>query len=247
MTSTLSRPTLSIVIPCYNEEEGIPHLAKKLEPVITTLQQNYVIELILVDDGSTDNTPTLLQRHFGTIPYALILTHEHNKNLGAALRTGFSHANGDFIAALDSDCTYSPELLISMMNLMDDHTQIVTVSPYHPRGSVENVPVYRIFLSKGVSFAYRFLLRSGIYTHGAMVRVYRKKVLDSIHFTSDNFLSVTEIMVKACLQGYIVKELPATLRVRQYGTSKLKLAKTIRSHLSLLSNIILHHTFGTEL
>lgn len=239
--------TLSIVIPCYNEEEGIPHLQSQLMPAVKELQQNYNVELIFVNDGSTDRTQELLQQHFGPDKNTVILKHEKNKNLGAALKTGFSKAKGDLIAALDSDCTYSPQLFLKMLSMLDEKTDIVTVSPYHPQGMVHNVPAYRIFLSKSVSRLYRILLGSEIYTYTAMVRVYRKKVIDTVQFKSNTFLGVTELFIKSLLHGYKAKELPAELNVRQFGQSKMKTMRVIGDHLGLISRIAAHRVFGKEI
>jgi len=236
-----SKQQLSIIIPCYNEEEGIPQLALKLEPVINELKEQYTPQLIFVNDGSTDKTANLLHKYFGTWPQTLIITHEKNKNLGAALRTGFSHATGEFIACLDSDCTYDPQLLFPMLQMIDTTEQnidIVTVSPYHPNGKVNNIPAYRLFLSKSASNIYKFLLQSGIYSPGGMVRIYRKKVIENITSDKDNFLFVPEFLMKAYLHGYTIKEFPTTLNVRQYGTSKMKLLNTIVSHAKLMGRII---------
>ncbi len=242
----MTTKSLSIVIPCYNEEEGIPHLAQKLSPALQKLEKEYLIELIFVDDGSSDNTNQLLQQYFGSNPVAKIITHEKNKNLGAALRTGFTHATGDYIAALDSDCTYDPALFVPLLDMIDEKTDIVTVSPYHPQGKVSNVPAYRIFLSKGASFLYRLLLDWNLYTYTAMVRVYKKKVIQNTSFERNNFLGVTELLVKAMLQGYAVKELPAELQVRKFGQSKMKMIpiKVIKDHLSLMGTIMRHKLAG---
>ena len=236
--------TLSIIIPCFNEEDGIPQLAEQLPPVIEQLTHDYTVELIFVDDGSTDRTSELIKKNF---PSALILKHEKNQNLGAALRTGFAHANGNLVAALDSDCTYHPSVLPKMLPLIDSNTHIVTVSPYHPQGSVENVPAYRLFLSKSVSAIYRILLRSDLHTFTAMVRVYKKEVVKNIEIKSNTFMGVTEILAKALLRGYKAKEIPVTLTARKFGVSKLKTARAIRDHLKLIKAIAAHRFFGASL
>lgn len=242
-------PTLSIIIPCFNEEEGIHNLTLKLNPAVEELQQKYRVELIFVDDGSTDKTNQLLHHYYAQTPHARIVTHEKNKNLGAALRTGFAAASGDFVAALDSDCTYDPRLLEPMLALMDEHTDIVTVSPYHPQGKIRDVPSYRIFLSKIASFLYRVFINWQLHTYTAMVRVYRKEVIKNIHFGADDFLGVTELLVRSMLQGYKVKELPTELSVRKFGASKMKIVplKVIGSHLSLLSKIAAYRLTGKGL
>jgi len=126
----MDKKSLSIVIPCYNEEEGIPNLVSQLNPVLSELNEGYKIELIFVDDGSRDRTNELLHQYFekNTNSNVKIINHETNKNLGAALRTGFANASGEYVACLDSDCTYDPKLLIDMLDMIDDSTDIVTTS-----------------------------------------------------------------------------------------------------------------------
>ncbi len=240
------KPSLSIVIPCYNEEEGIPYLVSQLNPAVQELQKNYQVDLVFVDDGSIDKTNELLQHHYGNNSQAKIVKHEQNRNLGAALRTGFAHCHGDYIAALDSDCTYDPSLFAPLLAILDEQTDIATVSPYHPRGKISNVPGYRIFLSKSASFLYRLLLDWNLYTYTAMVRVYKKEVIKNTPFERDNFLGVTELLVKAMLKKYKVKELPAELQVQKFGQSKMKMLplKVIRDHLSLMGSIIKHKIAG---
>jgi len=222
---------LSIIIPCYNEEEGIPNLKKKLIPVVKNLKKDYQVKLIFVDDGSTDNTYKLLRKNFRG---SCILRHVKNKNLGAALKTGFNYAVGDKIAVLDSDCTYNPDILYK---LLDSDADIVTVSPYHPKGEVKNVPFYRVFLSKGISFIYRILTRRKIYTFTAMVRVYKRKVLDDITIENNDFISMVEILIKAIKRGYVVDEVPAVLNVRKHGISKMNTWSAIKGHIKFIFKI----------
>jgi len=238
---------LSIIVPCYNEEAGIPNLTQQLNQAAEKLRQKYELEFIFVDDGSTDRTNELLHQNFDSVPGAIIIKHEKNQNLGAALKTAFAQASGDLVAALDSDCTYRPELLITLTGMIDAETDISTVSPYHPEGKVNNVPAYRILLSKSVSRIYRVLLPSPIYTFTAMVRVYKKEVIKNVTFESNTFLGVTELMIKSILKGYRVKELPAELNVRKFGASKMKTLRVIKDHIGLISKIISYKLFKTNL
>lgn len=243
----MTKPTLSIVIPCYNEEEGIPYLAEQLLPTLTVLGNDYTVEPIFVDDGSIDKTNQLLHQYFSLLPNVIIAKHERNKNVGAALKTGFARASGELIVALDSDCTYPPAIMIPMIKLIDSTADnststadIVTASPYHPQGKVNNVPKYRLFLSKSASRLYKLLLGSPIYTYTAMVRVYKKEVIQEVRFEADHFLGVTELLVKALLRGYRVKELPTELNARKFGVSKMKMVplRVIGNHLGLMTMII---------
>jgi dolichol-phosphate mannosyltransferase len=222
---------LSIVIPCYNEKDNIELLATGLAPVVAELRRHQQVELVFVDDGSTDGTGDLLEASFGADAHVRVIRHDRNRGLGGALRTGLSHASGQVIVCSDSDSTYSYSLIPDLLERLGRGVDIVTGSCYHPDGGVENVPAYRVLLSKGASFMYRVILRWDIHTYTCMFRAYRGHVIETVSFQSDDFLSVTELLANSVMQGYTVGELPCTLRVRRYGQSKAKVARIIRSHL----------------
>lgn len=228
---------LSVVIPCYNEEDGIPQLKEKLSPLISEIKKDHQIEVIFVDDGSTDSTFKLLSSSFLEPEYRII-RHEKNQNLGGATRTAFKNAQGKWIAFLDSDCTYEPTLLKPMLAEMKNGADIVTLSPYHPNGKVEGVAPYRLFLSKGLSFLYRLILRKRIFTYTAMARVYTKDATDKIQSPANDFSAIAEMMLKALKQDMVVKEVPAVLSVRRFGESKMKTLKVIRAHLTLIRRLL---------
>lgn len=230
--------SVSIVVPCYNEADGVPQLKAKLVPILNRLKSRYVLQLILVDDGSLDETYSLLEANFSSVENCKVVRHEKNMNLGAAIRTGFSHSNGDWIAYLDSDCTYDPAFLEPMLEQMESGADLVTVSPYHPKGKVVGVPEYRLFLSKSLTAIYRVILRQKIYTFTAMVRIYRKDILKDIASAENDFSAVAEMMLKALKQHAKVVELPATLTVRRFGESKMKTARVIKAHLRLIGKLL---------
>jgi len=229
---------LSIIIPCYNEEESLDYLESKLNPVLKKLQKDYELDLIFIDDGSTDNTNKLLHKKYDKFKYARIITHKNNMNLGVAIRTGYKHAKGDLILTNDSDCTYEPSEIINILQLLDKDTDIVTASPYHPKGAVDNIPEYRLFLSRTISWIYSIILRKKIFTYTALFRVVRRRVLENVKITNNDFMAVAQLLIFAILKGYKVKEYPTTLHVRKFGTSKMKLFKVIWSHFKFILFIL---------
>lgn len=231
---------LSLIIPCFNEEKGIPNLVSQLNPVLKDIEKKNTIELIFVDDGSRDNTYHLLDRYYGKRKNTKILRHDKNKNLGAALKTGFAAATGEIIVTIDSDCTYPPREIPAIISLLDKDTDIVTASPYHPKGHVANVPVYRLFLSKTVTKIYSCILGKKIYTYTALFRAYKRDVIKNIKTHSNTFIAVVELIAFAIKKGYKVKEYPTTLYAREFGTSKMKLFKTILAHLKFILYLITH-------
>lgn len=230
--------SVSLVIPCFNEEDGIHQLEEKLVPVVERLKNRYDIELIFVDDGSTDSTYEKLNSAFASRG-AKILRHEKNQNLGAATRTGLQNAKGDWVAFLDSDCTYEPDLLEPMLSKMTEGSDLVTLSPYHPQGKVEGVAPYRLFLSKSLSFIYRLILRKPIYTYTAMARIYKREIYSTIQSPANDFTAIAEMMLKALSQDYKVDEVPAILSVRRFGESKMKTVRVIKAHLQLIRRLVL--------
>ena len=204
-----------------------------------------------MDDGSRDETYFRLQECFGNYynPGILFkfLRHKTNLGLGAAIRTGFTSANGEIILTVDSDGTYKFSEIPALLALLTPEVDIVTASPYHPAGGVIGVPVHRLFLSKGSSFLYRMLVSWRVHTYTCLFRAYRADVVKTIDFKSNGFLAGTEILIHAILKGYQVAEFPAVLHRRMYGVSKAKIVQTILSHLRFQGWVLLYRlqsTFG---
>ncbi len=229
---------LSIIIPCYNEREGIPSMYTRFAAVIPELRQRTEVELVLVDDGSSDGSAELLETAFSRLGGVTVLRHTRNRGLGAALRTGFARAHGDIIVTCDSDGTYPFEEIPALIDRLIPGVDIVTASPYHPAGGIENVPAYRIFISKGASLCYRLLVGRHIHTYTALFRAYRREVIDQVVTRDDGFLMVTELLVESILAGFHVAEYPAILRVRCYGQSKARVLRITRAHLSYMASVI---------
>lgn len=235
--------SLSIVIPCFNEVENIPKMKDELLPVLVKLAEEYSVQVVFVDDGSSDGTLNAFKDAFSSdfLPNAdfTYLQHAVNMGLGAAMRTGLKASQGGLIITTDSDGTYHFSSMIGMLKYLEN-ADIVTASPYHPDGDVVGVPEYRLVLSRGSSMIYRLLVQWDIHTYTCLFRAYRREVIDSISFESNGFLAVTELLVKSRLKGFRVVEFPAVLYRRVFGVSKVKLARTIFDHLNFQSRILLY-------
>ncbi|MBN1657052.1 MAG: glycosyltransferase family 2 protein [Anaerolineae bacterium] len=98
--------TLSVVIPAYNEEDGIAEIAERVTAIRPLLRaQDVALEVIVVDDGSRDKTAEIA----ACCPEVRLIQHQTNYGYGAALKTGFAHAQGEWLGFLDADGTYPPE------------------------------------------------------------------------------------------------------------------------------------------
>jgi dolichol-phosphate mannosyltransferase len=230
---------LSIVIPCCNEEDSVPDLVLKLFPVVEQLRRERAVEIVFIDDGSTDATYARLQDIVAGQSDMRIVQHPVNRGLGAALHTGFANAVGDVIVTADSDGTYRFDEIPALLSYMQPDIDIVTASPYHKQGGIENVPTYRVILSRGSSFIYQIIVDRHIATYTALFRAYRREVVRRAPFNSPGFLAGTELMVNAMLMGYHVAEYPTVLHARQAGASKAKIFLIIRAHLRFQGRVLL--------
>lgn len=230
------RTPVSIVVPCYNEELILPYLSNTLASVEARLGDTYDFHFIFVDDRSSDNTWPALETIFGRRPNCTILHHEQNQGVAGAIMTGMAAATTEIVCSIDCDCTYDPHELGGMIPLLAD-ADLVTASPYHPRGTVGNVPQWRLFLSRRLSAAYRLVLGRTLYTWTSCVRVYRRSATVNLRLTRSGFLGVAEMIGLLVLGGSRVVEYPATLEVRMLGRSKMKILQTIVGHLGLLAHL----------
>lgn len=236
--------SLGVIVPCYNEEDSLPQLRDRLIEFDAAVRAHYEPTYYFVDDGSTDKTFEILNDFFQADNHHVI-KHEVNSNLGAALKTGISHAKeNERLCFLDSDCTYDPMIIIPMLEKVEAGADVVVVSPYHPDGGVEGVPKWRLSLSIGLSRIYRMIYRANIYTFTGMVWAVKTKVLEGKLSSQNDFTFLTETLFAILKHKHVVAEKPTILTQRKFGQSKMKVLATIKSHLRIIKNIILEKILG---
>jgi len=142
---------VAVVVPCFNEEAGLPVLARTLQSVQTAWAGRFQFHFILVDDGSTDGTWDLLQQLFQPWPNCTLIRHAYNRGITAATLTGVRQADTVAVCAADSDGSYDLLELGWMIPLLRDGIDLVTASPYHPAGGVRHLPRWRLWLSRASS------------------------------------------------------------------------------------------------
>src|SRR6266480_2892280 len=236
---TSRRKSVSIIIPIFNEQDGVGQLKEELSILHRLLCDQFDVEFVFVDDGSSDNTVSVIKKEFTDSPYLFrVLEHGINRGVGAAFRTGFEAAKAAFVCTIDADCSYSPEGLKKLLEaLQSTGADIAVASPYHPQGKVEGVPGWRLALSKGCSLLYRLTSPVKLYTYTSIFRAYRGEVTGNLRFAATGFVAAAEILVEASRKGYTIVEIPMVLRGRAIGRSKMKIARTILTHFRMLMNV----------
>ncbi len=229
---------VSVVIPCFNETQALRYLSRALHDLCDEFARKYRFTFLFVDDCSTDETWGLLHEVFGDRADCILLRHDQNRGVAAAIQTGVRQAPDEIVCSIDCDCTYDPRELGRMIPLLADGVDVVTASPYHPEGGVRNVPRWRLFLSRSASRLYRFVLRQKLHTYTSCFRVYRRRSAEAVEIKLPGFLGVVELLARIDQAGGRIVEYPTTLEVRVLGFSKMKVVRTIVGHLGFLTGLV---------
>lgn len=225
---------LTVVLPCYNEEENIARIPEILVPELLKLGCNY--EIILVDDGSKDRSAEVAGSL--NVPELRIMRHEKNKGIGAAIKTAIREATGDLIVTLDTDFTFHPKYIKDLIDrFKNGDVDFVIGSPRLARYG-EDIQKYRVFISVAANMVYSALLGRRVTAVSPIFRLYRTSQLKELQIETDGFDISVEILFRLILAGRKFAEVPTPLGLRQFGVSKLNYKKEIFRHLHLIRKIV---------
>jgi dolichol-phosphate mannosyltransferase len=217
---------LSLVIPAYNESAVIEQAVREAEEALTGRFAEF--EVLVVDDGSADDTATIVERLLPTSPHTRIVRHSVNQGYGRALRTGFEAARFDLVAFTDADCQFDLTELPMLAALAG---KFPIVAGYrHDRKD----PWKRRFFSWGYNRVARILLGTRVRDVDCALKVFRHEVLAQLLPESRGFFVNTEMMTRARQQEFSVVEVPVTHRPRASGESKVSLQEIPKTAVRLL-------------
>jgi glycosyltransferase involved in cell wall biosynthesis len=211
---------LSVVIPAYNEENGIKEIAERVLAVEPALKNAGVdrLELLVVDDGSKDGTADVAE----AIPGVRLIRHPRNKGYGAALKTGFSKASGELIGFLDADGTYPPEYFPQLCKSALNGSELVIGS--RMAGADSKMPVTRRVGNFFFANLLSILGRQKVTDSASGMRVFRREILGQIYPLPDG-LNLTPVMsTRALHEGIRIVEVPIPYSER-VGRSKLSVIR----------------------
>lgn len=197
----------SLVIPAYNEVEGLPLVVREYLDVVD--------EVIMVDDGSSDGTFQAAQRLVGE--KVKLLRHEVNQGKVAALRTGVLQASGDVIIFTDADNTYPARYVPQLVQEIEKGADLVLGARIQAR---ENIPAFNRLGNNIFSFLATYISCIRIKDSQTGMRAFRREMFDKLDVKAKGLEFETKMTVRAAKLGYKIVEIPIEYRER-VGKSKL--------------------------
>ena len=123
----MSHPSVSAFLLCYNDQSTIKGLLQTLDRSLQRIRERYSVEveLLVVNDGSTDSSPAVLAALVEELPHLQIITHEHNQGYGAAVQSGFRMASKEFVFYTDGDGQYDPAAIEALYHALTAEVDVV--------------------------------------------------------------------------------------------------------------------------
>ena len=225
---------ISLVMPAYNEAAVIAQAVREAETSLTMCFDDF--EVLVVDDGSVDETAHIVEDSLPTSPNTRLLRHAVNRGYGAALRTGFEAARFGLVAFTDADCQFD---LTDLERLARRARDFPIVAGYRID---RKDPWRRRFFSWGYNRLARMLVGTRVRDVDCALKVYRWDALAQLLPESRGFFVNTEMMTRARQLGLDVVEVSVTHRPRASGDSKVSLREIPRTAWRLLrfwwSNVV---------
>lgn len=234
---------LYVILPAYNESRDIAELLNHF----VSAKWNFLYKIIVVDDGSVDDTSASVNNFNKKLPVKII-KHPVNEGLGRTLLTAFNYvqnnlSNDDVIITMDSDNTHPVDLIPEMKIQIDKGSDIVVASRFIAGGEQIGVPFFRMILSSSASFLLKMIYPvKNVTDYTSGYRAFSAKLIKKMYAEAQNgfideisFSATLEIILKSSKFTTSISELPLVLYYnRKTGKSKMKIFQTLLSYISLL-------------
>jgi dolichol-phosphate mannosyltransferase len=209
---------LSVVIPCYNEEKT---LEKCLERVLKISDEFLHLEIIIIDDGSTDGSLSIARNFANKDPRIKIIHHNKNQGKGAALQNGFKKATGDFIAIQDADLEYKPNDMLRLLEpLVSNEADVVFGSRFLPHGPIRVLYFWHSIGNRLLTFISNMFTNLNLTDMEVCYKIFRREVLQNINLKEKRFGFEPEITAKVARLGCRIYEVGISYYGRTYEEGK---------------------------
>jgi glycosyltransferase involved in cell wall biosynthesis len=207
------RPSISAFFPAYNDGGTIASMVISVMMVLEELTDDY--EVIVIDDGSADFTPQILDRLAADYERVRVIHHPKNRGYGGALRTGFASATKDWIFYTDGDAQYDVRDLHNIYPLLVDGVDMAQGYKIH-----RNDPWFRKVIGRIYHNTVKKIFGLRLRDVDCDFRLMRRSIFDKVHLTRDSGVICVELMKKTQDHGYVIVQGPVSHYHRVYGRSQ---------------------------
>jgi glycosyltransferase involved in cell wall biosynthesis len=229
----LAAPSISAFFPCYNDASTIASMVTTAGETLRGLTDDF--EVIVVNDGSGDESASVLADLRERLPYLRVVTHEANRGYGGALRSGFAAATKELVFYTDGDAQYDPRELARLYAELTPGCDVVQGWKLERHDAVHRKLIgglYQRFV--------RFVFNLNIRDVDCDFRLIRRRVLESFALTCDSGCITVELVARIERAGFAVRELPVHHYARPYGRSQFFNSRRIGHTLWQLAGLWLH-------
>ena len=204
---------LSVIVPVYDERNTVVEIVRRMRAVELPVD----LEVLVVDDGSTDGTRDVLQQlHDSTVR---VITHERNQGKGAAIRTGLAQLTGDLVLVQDADLEYDPEDWPKLLNpIMRGKAQVVYGSRF--TGERRNMLFLHWVGNRFLSLVTNVLYNTTLSDMETCYKLFDRSILDGITLRATRFEFEPEVTAKILRRGIRIYEVPISYTGREFDEGK---------------------------
>jgi glycosyltransferase involved in cell wall biosynthesis len=235
---------ISVVVPCHNEEANILPLVQSLRGYY----DDYLHEIVLVDDNSRDRTAEVAEQLGQEDPRIKLVRRSMPNGVGRALRDGLAAASGDYILLMDCDFQHILPELTGLFEAVDQGADVAIGSRFSRDSVLLNYPFTKILANRAFHILARILFRKDLRDLTNNLKLMKQEVACNLHLESDDFAANAETGLQPLLLGYKVVEVPISWinRSADMGFSSFNLANTGPNYLKVFFRLFVRRLFGKD-
>ena len=234
---------LSVIIPAKNESENLKSCISGIVEVLKKYHINH--EIIVIDDGSTDNTQEILKEIVSEQLSVRCLKNQNQNGFGQAVRLGLQKFSGDAVAIMMADRSDSPQDLVNYWNKLQEGYECVFGSRFIKGSKVHDYPKIKLLVNRLVNTMIRYAFRIETNDVTNAFKIYRREVIQGCKpFISPHFNLTIEIPLKAIIRGYSWEVIPISWKNRTKGVAKLKLKEMGSRYFFIIAYLWLEKYFS---
>jgi dolichol-phosphate mannosyltransferase len=231
---------LSVIIPARDEEGSIEQTVAEIGAALR--RERIPFEIVVVDDGSTDQTTARVQQSIEHHPAVRLVTNTGRHGFGMAVRAGLAQATGEALAVMMADGSDSPEDLVRYYRKLEEGYDCAFGSRFIRGGRIIDYPVHKLAINRMANWFIRVLFRLRYNDITNAFKCYRRQAVDGMQpLISAHFNLTVEMPLKAIVRGYSYAVLPISWTNRKSGMSKLKIKEMGSRYLFIVLHVWLEH------